>query len=486
MPQETQDIAPNGREASPNNPGLAATDAVDVVILLHGIRTRAFWYDLVQPILSEIDGIVIKPLGYDYFSAFRLIFPFARSGPARKISDDIHEIKGRYDQQNRRVRLSVVAHSFGTYTIAQVLRQTKDIDLHHLVLCGSVLPNNFNFDSISRKIHGKFVNDAGAKDAWPVLAKIASFGYGVSGTFGFQSGLIEDRFHDFAHSDFFNPDFIRRYWFPIFDRNEVVHSTYARKPSWRTSLISVLALVPSGTLLVCLLAAALYFAVPPMYGKYRETIISMLISQIDQERSKTRPLLPPPPEVAPDTKPVTSTVSDDEILSRILKWEGGYSNFPADPGGPTNGGITIAQWSTYSGKPANAETIKNLTPSQISDFYKESFLQRAGVKDIKNFAVKGAFANMLIQSGPGTATRAFQSALKDAFSVNVPLDGVLGPATVMAINGVGDPDLLIEAASCSWLAGVKSLPGFPTFERAWRARLHDFLPKKLKGLCSLQ
>jgi len=225
-----------------------ATDVVHVVILLHGIRTRAFWYDLVQPILGEIRGTVVKPLGYDYFSALRLVFPFFRSGPARKIADDIRDIKSRYDQQNKRVRISVIAHSFGTYTIATLLRQTGDIDLHHLVLCGSVLPNNFNFDSISRKIRGKFVNDAGARDAWPVLAKISSFGYGVSGTFGFQSGLIEDRFHDFTHSDFFNKDFIRTYWFPIFDQDQVSHSSYERKPSWRTRMINLLSLAPPGIL----------------------------------------------------------------------------------------------------------------------------------------------------------------------------------------------------------------------------------------------
>jgi Glycosyl hydrolase 108 len=483
MSQETQSIPAPRRAVTPGDPDAAATDIVDVVILIHGIRTRAFWYDLVQPILSEIDGIVVKPLGYDYFSVLRLIFPFLRSGPARKIAEDIRDIKARYDQQNRRVRLSVVAHSFGTYTIVSLLRQTRDIDLHHLVLCGSVLPNNFDFDSISRKIHGKFVNDAGAKDAWPVLAKIASFGYGASGTFGFQSGLIEDRFHDFAHSDFFNKEFIRQYWFPIFDRDQVVHSTFERKPSWHTSIINLLAQVPSGTLLVCLVAAALYAAVPPLYGKYRSTILSMLIDQIDKERSRARPV--EPGLVLPvDPKPTTAMVSDDEILARILRWEGGYSNSPADPGGPTNAGITVAQWSTFSGKPATADTIKNLTRSQVTDFYRENFLQRPGVRDIKNLAVKGAYANMLIQSGPTAATRAFQSGLKDAFRVNVPIDGVLGPATVVAINAVDDPDLLIEAATCSRLTELKSQPAFAIFGTALKARLRDFLPKNTKGLCA--
>lgn len=458
---------------STSGPG---TDVVHVVVLLHGIRTRAFWYDLVQPILSEIEGTVVKPLGYDYFSALRLVFPLFRSGPARKIADDIRDIKARYDQQNKRVRISVIAHSFGTYTIARLLRQTGDIDLHHLVLCGSVLPNNFNFDSISRKIRGKFVNDAGARDAWPVLAKISSFGYGVSGTFGFQSGLIEDRFHDFAHSDFFNKEFIRTYWFPIFDRDQVNHSSYERKPSWRTRLINLLALAPPGILLIGLVAAALYLAVPPLYTTYKETVVSMLINQIDKERLKVKPLAPPP-VVLSAPRSTETVASDDEILTRILKWEGGYVASPDPAVGPTSAGISIAQWQTYSGKPANADTIKNLTPSQVMDFYRDSFLQRPGVQGIKNPAVRGAYANMVAMSGQSQATKAFQTALK------LPVDGSLGPLTVASINDVASPDLLIESASCSLLDALKSGPLFATFGKAWTRRVEDFLPKDLKGVC---
>ena len=33
--------------------------------------------------------------------------------------------------------------------------------------------------------------------------------------------------------------------------------------------------------------------------------------------------------------------SYDEALRRVLVHEGGYSNHPSDPGGPTNWGITI-------------------------------------------------------------------------------------------------------------------------------------------------
>ena len=37
----------------------------------------------------------------------------------------------------------------------------------------------------------------------------------------------------------------------------------------------------------------------------------------------------------------------DDALARLIAHEGGYSNHPDDPGGPTNFGITIADYRRY-------------------------------------------------------------------------------------------------------------------------------------------
>ena len=39
--------------------------------------------------------------------------------------------------------------------------------------------------------------------------------------------------------------------------------------------------------------------------------------------------------------------SYEEALRRLLVHEGGYTNHPADPGGPTNFGITIVDYRKY-------------------------------------------------------------------------------------------------------------------------------------------
>ena len=48
----------------------------------------------------------------------------------------------------------------------------------------------------------------------------------------------------------------------------------------------------------------------------------------------------------------------DGCLSRLLAHEGGYTNDPSDPGGPTNFGITIRDYRAYVKFSATAGDVK--------------------------------------------------------------------------------------------------------------------------------
>ena len=48
----------------------------------------------------------------------------------------------------------------------------------------------------------------------------------------------------------------------------------------------------------------------------------------------------------------------DQSLARLLAHEGGYTNHPADPGGPTNFGITIHDYRRYVKPGATAADVK--------------------------------------------------------------------------------------------------------------------------------
>lgn len=63
-----------------------------------------------------------------------------------------------------------------------------------------------------------------------------------------------------------------------------------------------------------------------------------------------------------------------KALEFTLKWEGGYSNDPTDPGGETKWGIS---------KRAHPNVdIKNLTPDQALDIYDKEYWQPSGCDGI--------------------------------------------------------------------------------------------------------
>src|SRR4029450_11832092 len=55
-----------------------------------------------------------------------------------------------------------------------------------------------------------------------------------------------------------------------------------------------------------------------------------------------------PPGTGGQTRRIGMAAANyDESLKRLLVHEGGYSNHPSDPGGPTNFGITLHDYRTY-------------------------------------------------------------------------------------------------------------------------------------------
>ena len=52
-----------------------------------------------------------------------------------------------------------------------------------------------------------------------------------------------------------------------------------------------------------------------------------------------------------------AAASYPEAIRRLLTSEGGYVNHPADPGGPTNFGITLADYRRYVKPDANAAPL---------------------------------------------------------------------------------------------------------------------------------
>jgi len=65
--------------------------------------------------------------------------------------------------------------------------------------------------------------------------------------------------------------------------------------------------------------------------------------------------------------------SYDEALRRLLVHEGGYTNHPSDPGGPTNFGITIYDYRRYVKPGATAADVKAMKVEEAKRIYRAKY-----------------------------------------------------------------------------------------------------------------
>jgi hypothetical protein len=209
---------------------------VHLVFLIHGIRDRAAWVSRVRTAL-EIDGFRVCQCGYGYFDVFRFWWPGrTREVPLALVERQIRSYKNAAEKQGFTVKMSAIAHSFGTYLVSRILEDATDLRWERLIFCGAIAPEGFRWDKVQAQVEaGNVINDVGRRDIWPVMAKLLTFGYGDAGTHGFGFGA-KDRFHNARHGDYFEGDFPQKFWAPWIHSGRLVppdqEAGRSRIPGW--------------------------------------------------------------------------------------------------------------------------------------------------------------------------------------------------------------------------------------------------------------
>jgi lysozyme family protein len=65
--------------------------------------------------------------------------------------------------------------------------------------------------------------------------------------------------------------------------------------------------------------------------------------------------------------------SREFAIAKVLEHEGGYSNHPDDPGGPTNFGITIADYRRYRKSDATAADVRVMRLDEAKAIYRAAY-----------------------------------------------------------------------------------------------------------------
>lgn len=165
----------------------------------------------------------------------------------------------------------------------------------------------------------------------------------------------------------------------------------------------------------------------------------------------------------------------DRLLPYILKWEGGFVNDPADLGGATNKGVTIATWRRIGydkdgDGDIDVDDLRLLTDRDVRDrVLKPHYWDRWRADEIRSQSV----ANILVDWVWGSGAYGIKIPQR---VLGVTVDGVVGPKTIAAVNAQ-DPRQLFERIKQERRDFIERIcvtrPTNRRFKKGWLNRLES-------------
>lgn len=158
-------------------------------------------------------------------------------------------------------------------------------------------------------------------------------------------------------------------------------------------------------------------------------------------------------------------------LKYVLVSEGGYTNHPNDPGGPTNFGIIQTEYSKWLGRKATIADMKAMKRETAALIYLAKYWNSMRCSELSS-GLDYLLFDFAVNAGVGQAPKTFQRCL------GVTVDGKLGPATMAAFaSHASDPVGLIESFTKAKRAFYTSIsttkPKLKVFLKGWFNRCDE-------------
>lgn len=157
--------------------------------------------------------------------------------------------------------------------------------------------------------------------------------------------------------------------------------------------------------------------------------------------------------------------SYDASLDRLLKDEGGYTDHPSDPGGPTNFGITLVDARRYWKGNATADDVRTMPQSVARQIYRERYWNAMRCDELPA-GVDYAVFDYGVNSGIGRAGKVLRRVLDMPDTTSAITNEVVAAA---ARRNASD---LVAAICAERLAFLQALKIFPVFGRGWTTRVN--------------
>jgi serine/threonine-protein kinase len=193
----------------------------EVVISLHGVESQGAWQAKITPALSGIHGLIHEPHIYGRFRFWKVLIGPLRTREVNRLYKKLSDLRDKHPH----VQPSVIAHSFGTYLVSRMLITHPEIRLNRVVLCGSIIERDYNWERLfAAEQVRKVRNELAGLD--PVVAlfryRIMRFLIPHTGASGIDKfirtieGLEEHPFEQFSHSSHFVAEIhCRSHWVPF-------------------------------------------------------------------------------------------------------------------------------------------------------------------------------------------------------------------------------------------------------------------------------
>jgi lysozyme family protein len=157
--------------------------------------------------------------------------------------------------------------------------------------------------------------------------------------------------------------------------------------------------------------------------------------------------------------------SFDEALRRLFVHEGGYGNHPADPGGPTNYGITLHDFRKYVKANAGAEDVKTMSLAQAKAIYRARYWNALSC-DRLPAGFDYALFDYGVNSGVSRAAKVARALIAKGSAA------ALDDACIAALNAA-DTKALVGRLCDERLAFLQRLKTWPVFGRGWGRRVAE-------------
>ncbi|MBE0619065.1 MAG: N-acetylmuramidase [Burkholderiales bacterium] len=173
--------------------------------------------------------------------------------------------------------------------------------------------------------------------------------------------------------------------------------------------------------------------------------------------------------------------SFDAFFPTLLKSEGGFVDDPADPGGATNKGVTMATFQNcakkYLGIEPTLDNLKALTDAQAGQIYKPLYWDKVRGDVIALQDLADIVFDFQVNAG-ANASRLLQNVIND-LGAQPPLavDGSIGPGTLAALGKV-DQTAVYRRYKQGRIAYYRNLvarrPSLGKFLNGWINRVNAF------------